>query len=428
MVQPDKSLSAPQQEERRRVFWSFYLCDKLISCGRERPATVLDTQCKLQLPGDENDWRAGCYQQTPTLDVAVNDGSGINPRSSLSPFAITVVVASLLGRSAQYALGEEEAQTAAGKLPPWNPTSKYSAIHSAVLQLESELGLNEAVSGKIAQFCLAPDGSIDQHRAAPLAFAHALFYLCQCLLYHPFLLKQRLSEVTQRTPQRFLDQTSASCRLAATSLSQLLGDVKSLHCPTLTTSYDPFYGYCNMVAGVIHSMYLTAGDPTDREMAARSFDLSMQNLKELSYYWKSCDMMHARLEDFRANSERYAALVDPTVQDVDLSPDDATDLIECLDYARMSTTGRRRSQSATDHAAFSQLPSPFFEELVSLLPLSYSRPVSPPPFADIFGQPGAAAFDAGMATQGPGANLYDMHSEIRSSTATEYPTEVGQFR
>ena len=47
MVEPDSDLPLIQQEERRRVFWSFYLCDKLISCGRERPAALADDQCKL---------------------------------------------------------------------------------------------------------------------------------------------------------------------------------------------------------------------------------------------------------------------------------------------------------------------------------------------------------------------------------------------
>jgi hypothetical protein len=47
MVEPDRDLPPAQQEERRRVFWSFYLCDKMISCGRERPAVILDDHCKV---------------------------------------------------------------------------------------------------------------------------------------------------------------------------------------------------------------------------------------------------------------------------------------------------------------------------------------------------------------------------------------------
>jgi hypothetical protein len=376
MVEPDMSLSPAQREERRRVFWSFYLCDKLISCGRERSAAILDIHCRLQLPGDENRWRSGEYQKMPTLEQLLNDESG-TALNQLSPFAITILVSSLLGRCAQYALGESEEETSAGRLCPWNPMSKYSAIHSSILQHESELGLNEPLSGKIAKHCLAADGSIDQHRAAPLVFAHALFFLCQCLLYHPLLLKQRLARIGQRTPQSFLAQNFHSCHLAASSLSRLMGEVKLLQSESLTTSYDPFYGYSNMVAGVIHALFLRAKDQNVRESASASFEASIQNLQALALYWKSCDMMHSRLQDVRASSDRYCSLIDPAVQEVGLSPADVSDLLECLDYARMSTTPRRKSQTLTTPPNLSQVPSPFFEELVNLLPITYSQPVSP---------------------------------------------------
>lgn len=384
MVEPDDDLGPIQQEERRRVFWSFFLCDKLISCGRERPPVINDHQCKLQLPADENEWRAGQYRQTPTLDKLTDENAN-SILHTLSPFAISIVMASLLGRCAQYALGEQEEQTPGGKTLPWNPRSKYSSIHSALLQLESELGLNESLSRKITQLCTSSDGSVDQHSAAPLVLAHAMFFLCQCLLYHPFLIKQRLVRLGQRTPQSFLTQTLNSCCSAANSLSRLMHDVKSLGCETLTPFYDPFYGYCTMVAGTIHSMFMNSRDPMVVENANTSFESSMQNLREQSYYWKSCGMMRSRLEDFRSNSARYSTLVDPTIQEVHLSPDAASDLIECLDYSKMSTTPRRKSENTTNLATLSQLPSPFFEEFVNLLPLSYSRPISAMNTDDIFG-------------------------------------------
>ncbi|CAK7202664.1 hypothetical protein SEUCBS139899_005390 [Sporothrix eucalyptigena] len=421
MVEPDTSLPPAHQEERRRVFWSFYLCDKLISCGRERPATILDDHCRLRLPCDEDVWRSDTLpdaeQRPPTLGqltadadggTAAGSGSVVNgggsvrhghspawsesgitttDLSQLSPFAVTVLVTSLLGRCAQYALGEQEEQTSSGKLPPWSPRSKYSALHSAVLHLESELGLNEPVATKIARCCLkkTSQGStstttptsgedlreeIDSHRAAPLAFSHAIFYLCQCLLYHPFLLWQRLAGVGQRTPQSFVLHTLSACHNAARALSQLMGDIRSLQTPLLTTSYDPFYGYSNMVAGVVHVLFLEAADPGVRQAAATGYAASLENLENLGVYWKSCARMRARLHDFHtatqtalaAGRPRFAHIVDPdpaalqrqqqqSPQALRLDPTDANDLMECLDYARMSTTTRRRTQNTNPSQA-----------------------------------------------------------------------------
>ena len=407
MVEPDKDMGPIQQEERRRVFWSFFLCDKMISCGRERPPVINDNQCKLQLPADESMWRAGHYHQTPTLDKLADDNTD-SVLNTLSPFAITIVVASLLGRCAQYALGEHEEVTPGGKTLPWNPRSKYSSIHSQLLQLESEVGLNEPLGPKIAHMCTLPDGSVDQHSAAPLVLAHTLFFLCQCLLYHPFLIKQRLARIGQKTPQSFLAQTFHSCRAAATALSRLMDDVKSLNCESLTPFYDPFYGYCTMVAGTIHSMFMSSSDPVAVDTATSSFKSSLQNLAELSYYWKSCGMMRSRLEDFSQSSDRYVTLVDPTIQDLNLSAEAATDLLECLDYSKMSATPRRKSQSqATNLATLSQLPSPFFEEFINLLPLSYSRPLSTMQLDDPYAQPPRGVlFDSNFLAPDPTGGVY----------------------
>ena len=363
------------------------------------------------LPCDDNEWKAGNCQQTLTLRELSGETSNI---AALSPFAITIVMSSLLGRCAQYALGEQEEQTPGGKMHPWNPRSKYSLIHSSLLQLESELGLTESVSAKITHSFANVDGTIDHHRASPLVLAHALFFLCQCLLYHPFLLRQRLIRLGQRTPQSFLAQTFQSCRSAAGSLSHLMDDVKTLECETLTTHYDAFYGYCTMVAGTIHSMFLQAADPLVAEAANQSFESSIRNLAEMSYYWKSCGMMRSRLEDFRQCSSRYTQLVDATLQEVQLTQADANDLLECLDYSRMSTTPRRKSEleSRSHLATLSQLRSPFFEEFVNLLPISHSRPKSTFPGItnntndDIFDQQQQSLFDSTFAFPSSTASLY----------------------
>ena len=84
----------------------------------------------------------------------------------------------------------------------------------------------------------------------------------------------------------------------------------------------------------------------------------------------------ARLESFRANSSRYAVLIDPTTQVTHLADTDVIDLTECLDYSRLSTTPRRQSQGGAERSLVSNLPSPLFDDFLSLLPLGNSRPDS----------------------------------------------------
>ena len=84
----------------------------------------------------------------------------------------------------------------------------------------------------------------------------------------------------------------------------------------------------------------------------------------------------ARFEAFREISSRYPPLIDPTVQVAYRSQADLAGLVECLDYSRLSTTSRRKSQGGTSesHPLVSNLPSPFFDDFLNLLPLKFYFP------------------------------------------------------
>ena len=78
-----------------------------------------------------------------------------------------------------------------------------------------------------------------------------------------------------------------------------------------------------------------------------------------------------RLVSFDQDSSRYAILIDPTIQLTHLSQPDIADLTVCLDYSRLSTTPRRKSSSGPDpRPLVSNLPSPFFDDFLNLLPLN----------------------------------------------------------
>ncbi|KAK6381500.1 hypothetical protein LTS17_004558 [Exophiala oligosperma] len=416
MVEPDHSLPFHQQEERRRVFWSFFICDKLISCGRDQPATISDEHCKLQLPCDEVAFRTGNAQQTLTLD-RIHGEEHATSLSSLNPFALSTIMASTLWKCARYALDEEEDLSPGGQYAPWNPHSKYSSLHSTLLHLETNLGLHEPLNERILQQFTSNGGMVDQHRGAPLVFAHALFHVCQCLLFHPFLLKRRLSGLGYRAPLSFLVHAFAACQNAASALSRLMDDVKALCCETLTTHYDPFYGYCATVAAAVHSLFCLSPDSVIVAEATKAFDSSIQSLKELAFYWRSCAYMKTRLEEFHTRSVRYSSLVDPREQELQLEDDDVSELLECLDYSRMSTHHQRKTQSATTVAGISQFPSPLFDEFVSLLPFSTNRQVGDMSFEPFF---------VGLMTPDLSTNAVHVPLDIpvKQSQSTDLPLSI----
>ena len=116
------------------------------------------------------------------------------------------------------------------------------------------------------------------------------------------------------------------------------------------------------------------------------------------------------------------------MQEVHLSSTDATDLLECLDYSRMSTTPRRESESnsTSQLVTLSQLPSPFFEEFFNLLPLTYTRPLhNYPTNDDIFA--GQAVFDSTSAFL-PTCTSMPVYNSIPLRNHMSDPTELSSGR
>lgn len=289
MREPDPNLPVTEQEERRRIFWSFYICDKLMSCGREKPLAMLDENCKVNLPCDEHEFRSGKpWPKTPTLheitqDLNCAESASVTP---LSPYSMAVKMASILGQCTHYALGEYQSSVS-GSLVPWSPTSTLSAINSALLQIESDFGLNNALLDVIRQHYLREDDSIDGHPAAPLFFARTLFHLCHCLLRHPIVFRRRLFSHGGRAPLSFIVHALDTCRNHARSLVTLIREIRELNCPALSPLFDPFYGYCIMVAGTIHSLFLHSSDSTVTDESQVYLESCLQMLAEQSTVWKN---------------------------------------------------------------------------------------------------------------------------------------------
>ena len=300
MIEPDPSFSPIEQEERRRVFWSFYVLDKLISCGRERPPAMLDEDCKLQLPGDERSFRDGSRQQSPTLDQFASESSSTPSLLPGNTFALLVLMSSVFGKCAQYTLQEHKYPTQG---TPWDPRSPFSSIYCTLLQMESDFGLGDPLTGKIQQDFVT-DGVVNQQATGPLVYAHCLFHLCQCLLHHPFLLRQRLAKLKVRAPASFLIRVVDSCKAHAIALTNLLEEVKSAGFKTIAS----FYGYYNYLPGTIHALFLNSEDIATREAAENAYAACLRNLHELSYHWKHAELMVCHFQSCNFSFSRPSSL------------------------------------------------------------------------------------------------------------------------
>ncbi|RBR15914.1 uncharacterized protein FIESC28_07116 [Fusarium coffeatum] len=336
-LEPDTSIPVAEQEERRRTFWSLYLQDKLISLSRGRFCAIRDEECKLSLPCSEEAFREGREEHTPLLEELIGDCVEQESVDSCCPLGLIIVMASILGRVSHYVLHDTKALQPS---LPWNSTSPYATLSSALLQAEHYFAMNEDTMESLQTRCTI-DGSIDQLLAGSFIFAKAMFHLSHCLLHHPFLLQQRLQSTKQKAPSIFMKTTWEKCRTHAKSITELM-EMKSQNVLLLTS----IYGYCIMVAGTIHALSINDERESIRTESREHYHASTESLQDLSRYWGHAALMVKRLERFHNQCETRGQELSPCTTNVERTPGDVKALWQSVDYTSLSTPTRPGSPTA----------------------------------------------------------------------------------
>lgn len=278
MTEPDEWLSYVEQEERRRAFWSAYLIDKLISCGRSRPLVILDEDCNVQLPCDEKTFRDGDWRKTNTIGQLLNWNTEVT--ETPSPSALVMLMASIFGRCTRYVHQNRKAD----EVPPWDPKSEFSAINSSLLLLESYSKFGNQRVSEVLQNTNRLNKTIDPQEVGYLVFAHTLFHLCHCLMNHPFLVRIRLKAFGSKAPTSF---SARSLQIGCDHARQLIDILRDASDNGFRVE-SSFYAYCIAVAGGVHSLALhfEYQKPEYRQSdTIQYFNESLDALKRLAKLW-----------------------------------------------------------------------------------------------------------------------------------------------
>lgn len=242
MLEPPCRLGQIEQEERKLVFWSAYMMDSLMACGRTRPRAMLSDDCLLRLPLDEVAERQSIHREAPTL----TDWHRMPmDTASLSPFGLVVLTSSILGQCTRSSFQDKPG----GILAPWISSSAFASAETALYTLESNSELTIPVQGVLSR-ALNTYGVGDRQRTTHLVLAHALYHLCHCLLKHPLLMLRQLGSIDAKLPTSFLRQTFQSCTDHAVSLVANIRSARSSGSLLVAS----IYGYCALVAGSILSI------------------------------------------------------------------------------------------------------------------------------------------------------------------------------
>lgn len=269
-------MSPCEQEEHRRTFWSVYLLDKLVSCSPYRPPTILDDDCTVRLPCNEADFRSGRLVEQSTLGQ-LNDTREIPPVEKLGWFALTIFMASALGRIARYNLQ----QSSTNVFSPWDSRSEFASTWSMLLTFETYSNPLDATFTELLDRESATNSSTDRQVAGHLVFSQLLYHLNQCLLHHPFLLHQRLRSYKANVPPSFIKEVLQRSKVHAEHLTDLLQTIQQRGC----CAHPSFFGYGAVTAGLIHRLYEISEDQSTTSTAHQYYLSSLAFLDRKPVAW-----------------------------------------------------------------------------------------------------------------------------------------------
>ncbi|KAG9775428.1 hypothetical protein KCU88_g5098, partial [Aureobasidium melanogenum] len=164
----------------------------------ERILTFCD--CFVRLPSDSTNTEVEPGSTSLTLQT-LQDLSDNETAASLSLFSHTILMASALGRIERFSLQKSDSR---GSYQLWHDRSEYSKIYSLLLNFETYSDVNLVPFSEALDRWYSTDGVIDQRRAGHFIFSAILYNMNQCLLHHPFLLRNHVKDYKRRVPTTFI--------------------------------------------------------------------------------------------------------------------------------------------------------------------------------------------------------------------------------
>ncbi|PTU24164.1 hypothetical protein P175DRAFT_0527619 [Aspergillus ochraceoroseus IBT 24754] len=319
MLEPDNQLSAAERDERRNLFWSLFILDRFVCCSFRRPPAIKDSDCRLNLPVDNDP------ESSITLSQLLDEKVRGVPGETVGLFGLSVGFAALLGRTIDYMMNGEP-----NTVEPWRRHSDYSIIYAG-LELLKELA---------AKYGLTPTGACSpdktQHQSerdqrGHLFLCHTLYHLTHCILSHPFLLGVKGHTFQHLIiPRAWMQAQYNSCWDHACSLTTLIVEAKAAGY-ILAPS---FCSYCILVAGTLHALHLHSGDAPTSQNASDHLKTSLDYLGEIAEMWQNSYIMAGALRFFTNRCVQYSGvlLLSCPSRIQELSPTDMTVLRSVLDY------------------------------------------------------------------------------------------------
>ncbi|ORY05611.1 hypothetical protein K493DRAFT_404256 [Basidiobolus meristosporus CBS 931.73] len=294
-----------QLETKRRVWWSCFLFDRVVSLESGRPWGINEDEFCVMLPCDDYSWET----QTPVEGqvLRLHDEFPVvespNTRAAVSPFSHFIALIVLLGRISKFSSGYE-------KRPDTDREETFELLKTALTFWENNLPPDMQFS-KETSVANDPSSSL-------ITLMHAFKHTSKILLHLPRL--KKLSDRSSKTITMSSVESAKYCFNEAKAIIGIIQDLPS----TSGDQIKPFFDFCVFVAARFFLIGCRCKSPAQSNKSLVCLNLLIKALKEMSTLWRLSDMYSRFLENHLARLNDISV---PMTQPV-ISVEDCNSLTE----------------------------------------------------------------------------------------------------
>ncbi|KAI1419779.1 hypothetical protein F5Y12DRAFT_720304 [Xylaria sp. FL1777] len=277
-----------------RTMWTYFAIDKLLSCGKQRPAMMKLEDIEVRMPQSEEDFVFGAEPREALSFEDLMRDKALRKRTSSAGFHFCILVRGLdiWHKIHSWIVdgGRKQPRMTRPENCPWNPNSQWAKMR------EQLLAWREDQDPRLKY----PDTKVATHvhfrQGEVFAYINLLYYLCMIFMRREYIALLPIAEreprgpidppfYAEEAPPRWWRQNTDELFEAAAQISYIMRDLNSLD----IALHTPFTGLCVFTAALMNRYVVTFPNmhhPEERELRRQLAEENLADLEKIAKLWK----------------------------------------------------------------------------------------------------------------------------------------------
>ncbi|KAI2643687.1 hypothetical protein GGS21DRAFT_497730 [Xylaria nigripes] len=333
-----KATTSVLSEAEIRTMWTYFAIDKLLSCGKQRPAMMKLEDIEVRMPQSEEDFVFGVEpRETISVEDLLRNGS-LQKQTSSPGFHFCTLVRGLdLWHKIHSWIvdgGRKQPRMTEPENFPWNPTSQWAKLKEQVTRWRDDHDPRlKYPETKVATHVHFRQGEV-------FAYINLLYYLCIVFIRREFIPLLPIADqepsgpidppfYSEPAPPGWWRQNTDELFEAVAQISYIMADLNDLD----IALHTPFSGLCvftaalmNGYAGKFPHMHRLEEQELRRQLAAEN----LADLQKIARLWR---LGEEWVEVIGAAQNLYDRVINSRAQSISRSRSDYSELQNSVHYA-----------------------------------------------------------------------------------------------